>query len=76
MDREYKSKEKNRQRGRKGVHKRNPIKGKASKYVKKHIEEVFDDAEMLRLQGLMRCNVCDNPFPLTDNVCPTCKSST
>lgn len=32
------------------------------------------DAEMLRIQGLIRCPVCENPYPFMHPRCPHCDS--
>lgn len=30
------------------------------------------DEEMLRMQGLIRCKECENPYPFMHPRCPTC----
>lgn len=30
------------------------------------------DAEMLRIQGLIRCIICENSYPFMQPRCPTC----
>lgn len=42
---------------------------------KKIIVEDFDDVEILRIQGLMRCVSCKTPYPLNFEKCPICKES-
>jgi hypothetical protein len=32
------------------------------------------DSEMLRIQGLIRCQECENPYPFMHPRCPTCDS--
>ena len=47
---------------------------KANRISKKNKEDDvnFDDVELLRLQGLIRCNSCKTPCPINDVICPTC----
>lgn len=47
---------------------------KVSKNSKKNkeISIKFDDVELLRIQGLIRCNVCKTPCPIHEILCPTC----
>tara|TARA_R110000824_G_scaffold60012_8_gene160781 strand:- start:922 stop:1101 length:180 start_codon:yes stop_codon:yes gene_type:complete len=45
---------------------------KYGKHINKKIDVSFDDVELLRLQGLIRCNYCKNPCPLEAVKCPTC----
>lgn len=46
---------------------------KDKKYQKKITPEDFDDSEMLRIQGLIRCKECENPFPKFLDNCPVCE---
>jgi rubrerythrin len=32
----------------------------------------MDDAELLRIQGLLRCKACDGVFPIGQKECPMC----
>ena len=32
----------------------------------------MSDSEMLRIQGLIRCDNCENPYPDALDNCPTC----
>lgn len=50
----------------------NSKKEKASKNILKDYYVPMDDSERLRLQGLMRCRDCKNPYPLDMVFCPTC----
>lgn len=50
----------------------NAKKDKLSKNISKDYYVPIDDSEMLRFQGLIRCDNCNNPCPLDSIVCPTC----
>ena len=36
--------------------------------------DMMSDSEMLRIQGLVRCRICDEPFPDELDNCPYCGS--
>jgi len=46
---------------------------KEKKHQKKIVDDDFDDAEILRIQGLIRCKVCESPYPMFLELCPVCK---
>ena len=50
-----------------------PSRLKEKKHKDNKIVEDFDDTEMLRIQGLMRCVSCEAPYPLDFKKCPICK---
>ena len=52
-----------------------PSRLKEKKHKDKKIVVEFDDAEMLRIQGLRRCLSCETPYPLNFEKCPMCKES-
>lgn len=60
MDENYKKRDVSKQK--KGKHMELP----------KDYDIDMDDFEMLRIQGLMRCRHCENPYPLDMIICPTC----
>ena len=39
---------------------------------KRQIDVTFDDVELLRIQGLIRCKSCKTPCPIIEVICPTC----
>lgn len=63
---------KNKQGPKKNM-KRDLARGKPKKHQKKVIKDDFDDAEMLRIQGLVRCNNCESPYPAFLDICPMCE---
>lgn len=44
----------------------------AQKNRKKDEGRYHYDAEMLRIQGLIRCENCENPYPYLHRNCPVC----
>ena len=47
---------------------------KTQKAKKRDDEEHPYDAEMLRIQGLIRCDKCEAPYPFMHRNCPYCGS--
>ena len=47
---------------------------KRNKNKNKSVIVEFDDLELLRLQGLIRCDSCKTPCPNDAIICPTCNS--
>lgn len=48
---------------------------KANQKAKAHQDDDHPyDSEMLRIQGLIRCQECENPYPFMHPRCPTCDS--
>ena len=45
---------------------------KTQKALEKDSEEHPYDAEMLRIQGLIRCKGCESPYPFMHRNCPSC----
>ena len=41
---------------------------------KQDLDDRCDDDELLYLQGLIRCILCDLPYPRLLEVCPHCKA--
>lgn len=60
-------------------HKERPRGGKKIKPQKRSIipegSYEMSDSEMLRIQGLVRCRSCENPFPTQFDICPLCGSN-
>ena len=50
-----------------------PSRIKDKRYQKKQYDDSFDEAEYLQIQGLIRCKVCEAPYPQFLEKCPVCK---
>ena len=51
-----------------------PSRQKVNKHKNKKVyDDLFDDVEMLRIQGLVRCKDCESPYPRFLDECPMCK---
>ena len=47
-------------------------KGRNQKKDAHYHDKDLDDEELLRIQGLCRCKICDSVFSLEDLKCPFC----
>jgi predicted amidophosphoribosyltransferase len=46
---------------------------RVSRQEKSNQEDEFWESDLLLLQGLKRCDDCQNPYPLSLDNCPNCK---